>query len=71
MKFTTSGKEPLPPHLTLDEYADFFVESIQHHDMTKVAKQKAIEKKFSKPFAFLPKTIYRHNQNNLSGVNHR
>jgi hypothetical protein len=56
MKFTIPKKEPMPPHLNLNEYADFFVESIKHHDMTKVAKQKSIEKKFSKPFCIPPES---------------
>jgi hypothetical protein len=54
MKFTTLGKEPLPPHLGLDDYADFVALSIQQSDRAKVAKQKKIEKTFSKAFSINP-----------------
>ena len=54
MKFAKPGKEPLPPQLNLDDYADFVALSIQQSDRAKVAKQKKIEKTFSKAFSINP-----------------
>jgi hypothetical protein len=40
----------LPPHLSMDEYADFVEASLRECDPDKVKRQKEIEKKIKMPF---------------------
>ena len=54
MTATRFTKEPLPPYLPINDYADFIEESIKNHDPIKVARQKAIEKKITKAFCINP-----------------
>ena len=50
MKMQTTPSHPLPPRLTMDEYADFVSESVRHTPPEQVARQKQIEKCIVVPF---------------------
>ncbi|MFZ4395943.1 MAG: hypothetical protein ACOYOU_10000 [Kiritimatiellia bacterium] len=44
------ANEPLPPHLTMDEYVDFVSESLRHVSTANLAQQKQIEERIVRPF---------------------
>ena len=50
MKTPDASRQPLPPHLTMDEYAYFVSESVRHTPPEQVARQKEIEKRITVPF---------------------
>ena len=41
---------PLPPRLSMDEYADFVEASLRESDIFRVAQQKKLEEKIRMPF---------------------
>ena len=43
-------REPLPPRLSMDEYADFIETNLSYSNHKKIARQKEIEKKIKIPF---------------------
>jgi hypothetical protein len=44
------SREPLPPRLSMNEYADFVWELIRDGDPAMMTRQKAIEEQITKPF---------------------
>ncbi len=50
MKFISDTKAPLPPSLSMDDYADFIEETLKYCDKSKAKLQKKIEEKITKPF---------------------
>ena len=50
MKFPSLSIHPLPPRLTMDEYADFVSETLRHGDPERIARQKEIEERIVLPF---------------------
>ncbi|MFA4943113.1 MAG: hypothetical protein WC789_00240 [Lentisphaeria bacterium] len=43
-------RQPLPPHLTMDEYAAWIQASLQQLDPVKAVRQKAMQEQISAPF---------------------
>ena len=56
MKGTPSIPNPLPPRLSMDEYADFVEASLRVCDGAQVARQKAIEERIRAPFRMVDET---------------
>jgi hypothetical protein len=50
---------PLPPRLSMDEYADFVEASLRESDPARVARQKALEERIRVPFRLASDTPVR------------
>lgn len=53
MKLHNLDTQPLPPRLTMDQYADFIAANLRDQDLESVAKLKDIEERIAKPFRIL------------------
>ena len=59
---------PPPPTLTMDEYADFIMDSLAHADPDKVLRQKAIEEQIRVPFRYPSRLELRASQSVQDGA---
>lgn len=50
MNVRSSSSQPLPPHLTMDEYAELVIDTIRHIPADRIARQKEIEERILQPF---------------------
>lgn len=45
---------PVPPHLTMDQYADWVASNLKNQDPERIRRQKANEEQVTIPFRILP-----------------
>ena len=63
MKLPSLSTHPLPPRLTMDEYADFISETLRHSDPERMARQKKMEERVAVAFRLPAEPIKRHTRN--------
>lgn len=56
---------PLPPRLSMDEYADFVAVSLSESNPARVASQKELEERIRAPFRMLDETRLRQNRSRV------
>lgn len=59
---------PLPPRLSMDEYADFVEASLRESDPARVARQKELEERIRTPFRMVDGKRLKQNRKAVSAT---